>query len=242
MIQGLKDCDEEQRVFLVYHSIKGLTGPRIVEVFNEQFSRTISIEILEGLLSTLRTDGDEPKLLFAAADYEWHMKYLPKPAPVKATAPAPSPDGHEKKKKSVKSEDSKRKDAIAHKQKYKSQSKLTLEQQSYLAWMSQRNFFHEQVFDEFRKEFGNGFEDWQLNKLFTHFKHDLDLTDEILIGVESYPWHKPDLKEGEAGYPRQQQVRRQYEARRRVRDGVSRLYVARFPYGPSYIIFVMGHN
>ena len=80
----LGDCTEEQKSFLFYHYCsKGLQPLRIVELFNEHFSRAVTFSRLSNLFVVLELERKESSQRSAwleiAQHSEWYDKYLPEP-------------------------------------------------------------------------------------------------------------------------------------------------------------------
>ena len=218
-IQRLQDCNKEQRSFLVYHSIREVTHSRIVEIFNEHFHAAINVEVLEDLLSALRSEGDEPGLAVHAASSDWKRKYLPKRPPPSATitesVPVPietkdsRPVGNPPAPRARKTRNIKR--------------GFTDEQRRYLAWMTRRVLFRTKVFEGFVANFGDGFDEEIVHQQFKRLKNKPERVDELLRNVDLYSWLEPDLQPGEDGFLEQGRARRQAAAKHRIGRGINLL-------------------
>lgn len=188
-IGGLGDCSGEQQAFLGHHALK-VTHARIVEMFNEQFLTAIDIDILEGLLSALRVKGNEPHLLVAATDFDWHKKYLPKlPPPLKAKVPAPPPrkkEPKEKPPKTLKTPKPLKPPESKASRVRKAKQGFSLEQRSCLAWMSEGVLHHDKICEDFKGLFGDLCEDRKLKNELNWIKYNQDRLDTLADGVESY--------------------------------------------------------
>lgn len=80
----LGDCTEEQKSFLFYHYCRERLQPlRVVELFNEHFSRAVTFARLGNLFIVLELEGKDPSQSNAwmeiAQRSEWHDKYLNEP-------------------------------------------------------------------------------------------------------------------------------------------------------------------
>ena len=218
-IQRLKDCNKEQQSFLVYHSTEGVTHSRIVEVFNEHFHAAINAEVLGGLLSALRSEGDELGLLVHAAGSDWKRKYLPKrppptaiitetfPVPIKTKTSRPvrnPPAPRARKTRNIK-------------------RVFTDEQQHYLAWMTRRVLFQGKVFEGFVAAFGDRFDEQTVHQRFKRLKNNPERVDELLRNVGLYSWLEPDFQPDEDGFMEQGRARRQAAAKQRIRRGINLL-------------------
>ena len=218
-IQRLQDCNKEQQSFLVYHSIKEVTHSRIVEIFNEHFHAAISVEVLEDLLSALRSEGDEPGLVVHAASSDWKRKYLPKRPPPTATVtktiPVPT--------KTQKSRPVRNPPAPRARKTRNQKIGFTYEQRRYLAWMTRRVLFRAKVFEGFVANFGDRFDEESVRQQFKRLKNNPERVDELLRNVGPYSWLEPDFQPDEDGFMEQGRARRQAAAKQRIWRGINLL-------------------
>ena len=200
----LGDCSEEEKSFLFYHrSVNNLEPLRVVELFNEHFSKATTLPRLSNLLITLSLEGknlsQKKEWLKIAKGSEWHEKYLPKPI--------------EQRKKALSLP------SISPVRKSRSQG-WPLEHQAYLAWLGLRRTSVQDPVTNFQAQFpGENHED-NIKKYLQGLRRNPCRILSLANQATGYSWHERDFLPEEPGYKPQERIRKQVAARQRQIDKI----------------------
>ncbi|KAL8828423.1 MAG: hypothetical protein Q9191_002596 [Dirinaria sp. TL-2023a] len=215
----LGDCTEEQKSFLFYHYARKRLQPlRVVELFNEHFSRAVTFARLSNLFIVLELEGNDSSQSNAwmeiAQRSEWHEKYLPEPdtGPKKDQNPCLSRHGAADPKVALPSK------SAAYKSKSVSAQKWSMEHRVYLAWLGLRSTGIQSVVNSFLARFPSQHLDVNVQKVLQRLRRHPEDIRYLASQAHQYPWYERDLVPGEPGFKAQHRIGKIVEVRQKLID------------------------